>query len=55
MFDTMTLTKVVGALCGTLLIFLLGGWAAELIIHAGEDHDGEHQQACLRAGRERSR
>jgi cytochrome c len=29
MFDTMTVTKAFGALCGALLIFLLGGWAAE--------------------------
>tara|TARA_R110000751_G_scaffold47174_3_gene105733 strand:- start:1825 stop:2328 length:504 start_codon:yes stop_codon:yes gene_type:complete len=29
MFDTMTTTKVAGALCGALLIFLLGKWAAE--------------------------
>ena len=28
MFDTMVLTKAVAALCGTLLIFLLGNWAA---------------------------
>lgn len=35
MFDTMTMTKVVGAFCGTLLIFLLGGWVAEIIYHSG--------------------
>ena len=29
MFDTMTMTKTVGAVCGSLLVFLLGGWAAE--------------------------
>ncbi|MGR3573054.1 c-type cytochrome [Brevirhabdus sp.] len=29
MFDTMTLTKIVGALCGTLLVFLLGSWFAD--------------------------
>ncbi len=48
MFDTMTLTKVIGAVCGSLLIFLLGGWAAEAIYHVGGsgDHgDGEHAQA----------
>jgi cytochrome c len=49
MFDTMTMTKVVGALCGTLLIFLLGGWAAETIYHAGaaEGHGEEHAQAYV--------
>ncbi len=44
--DTMTATKIVGSLCGALLIFLLGGWAAESIYHTSvEDHDGEPQQA----------
>lgn len=33
MFDTMTMTKTVGALCGALLVFLLGKWAAEIIYH----------------------
>ena len=40
MFDTMTLTKVLGGFCGTLLVFLLGGWAAESIYFAGH---GEHE------------
>ena len=35
MIDTMTATKVVGALCGSLLIFLLGGWVAEELYHVG--------------------
>ncbi len=43
MFDTMTLTKVVGGVCGTFLVFLLGGWAAEVIYVGGESHaEGEH-------------
>lgn len=29
MFDTMTITKVLGAVCGSLLILLLTEWAAE--------------------------
>jgi cytochrome c len=45
MFDTMTVTKVVGALCGTLLFFLLGNWAADLIYHTGEH--GEVEQAYV--------
>ncbi|MEO1239887.1 MAG: cytochrome c family protein [Pseudomonadota bacterium] len=46
MLDTMTATKIVGGFCGTLLIFLLGGWAAEEIYHRGEAHGyGDHQQA----------
>lgn len=44
MLDTMTATKIVGSLCGMLLIFLLGGWAAETIYHTGGGH-GEHEQA----------
>jgi cytochrome c len=48
MFDTMTFTKVVGAFCGSLLVFMLGGWASELIYHgAGGHKDGEHQQAYV--------
>ncbi|WP_375279953.1 c-type cytochrome [Pseudooctadecabacter sp.] len=34
MFDTMTMTKVLGGVCGTLLVFLLGGWLAEEVYHA---------------------
>lgn len=39
MFDTMTLTKVLGGLCGALLIFLLGKFAAETIYTASAGHD----------------
>ncbi|MDE0968143.1 MAG: cytochrome c family protein [Octadecabacter sp.] len=45
MFDTMTMTKVLGAFCGTLLVFMLGGWAAETIYHAGGH--GDHEQAYV--------
>jgi cytochrome c len=49
MFDTMTMTKVLGGVCGTFLVFLLGGWAAESIYSAGEGagHEGEHAQAYV--------
>lgn len=47
MFDTMTLTKIVGALCGSLLVYLLGVWAAESIYHVGGGHGGEHAQAYV--------
>lgn len=40
MFDTMTLTKIAGSLCGALLILLLGKWAAEELYHMGS-HGGE--------------
>ncbi len=42
MFDTMTMTKAIGGLCGTFLVFLLGGWAAELIYHSGGGGHGDH-------------
>ena len=29
MFDTMTITKALGAVCGAFLIYLFGAWAAE--------------------------
>lgn len=41
--DTMTITKAGGALCGSLLVFLLGVWAAESLYHVGvEGHGEEH-------------
>ena len=41
MFDTMTMTKVLGAVCGSLLVFLLGNWAAEALYHTGPEEGGE--------------
>ena len=41
MFDTMTMTKILGAFCGTFLVFLLGSWVAEEIYHSG-GHGGDH-------------
>ena len=41
MFDTMTMTKVAGSLCGALLILLLGKWAADGLYHTGGGHGGE--------------
>ena len=41
MFDTMNLTKAFASLCAGLLVFLLGGWAAEGLYgigHHGDDH-----------------
>ena len=45
MFDTMTITKAVGAICGSFLIFLLGNWAAESLYHTGGEHGEEGAQA----------
>lgn len=44
MLDTMTFTKTVGALCGALLVFLLGAWAAEVLYHP---HVPKGQQAYV--------
>ncbi|MEL6960569.1 MAG: c-type cytochrome [Pseudomonadota bacterium] len=46
MLDTMTMTKVTGALCGTLLVFLLGSWVAEEVYHAG-GHGDHHEQSYI--------
>lgn len=47
--DTMTLTKTVGALCGALLVFLLIGWAGEVLYHRGH---GEEQAYVIDTGEE---
>ncbi len=40
MFDTMTVTKIIGGFCSTLLIFLLGAWLADEIYYVS-GHYGE--------------
>ncbi|WP_172328514.1 cytochrome c family protein [Mangrovicoccus sp. HB161399] len=47
MFDTMTFTKVAAGLCGTFLVFLLGGWAGELLYSTGGGHGEGHDQAYV--------
>lgn len=47
MFDTMTWVKVLSGLCGTFLVFLLGGWASELIYHGGGGHGDGHDMAYV--------
>ncbi|MFN4155818.1 MAG: c-type cytochrome [Paracoccaceae bacterium] len=47
MFDTMTMTKVLGAVCGSLLVFLLGGWAASALYATGGGHGDGHEQAYV--------
>lgn len=44
MFDTMTITKAGASLCGALLVFLLGAWAAEELYHTG-GHGAHSEQA----------
>ena len=41
MFDTMTLTKITGAVCGAFLVFLLGSWGAAAIYGQHEPKHGE--------------
>jgi cytochrome c len=41
MFDTMTLTKILAGVCGSLLIFLFGAWAASSIYGLGHVSHGE--------------
>jgi cytochrome c len=43
MFDTMTMTKIVGGVCGTLLFFLFGAWAADAIYGLGEQPKAEER------------
>lgn len=41
MFDTMTLTKITGAVCGALLVVLLGSWVARGIYGSEKAKHGE--------------
>lgn len=55
MFDTMTITKAGGAICAALLVFLLGGWAAESLYNVdthGEDHVSAYRPVVAEAGAE---
>lgn len=47
MLDTMTLTKAAGGLFGTFLVFLLGGWAGDLLFTTGGGHGDHAEQAYL--------
>lgn len=38
MFDTMTFTKILGAVCGSLLVLLLGKWGADSLYAVGGGH-----------------
>lgn len=49
MFDTMTMTKTVGAVCGSLLVLMLVGWASDsLYTVGGKEHGGEHAEGELK-------
>jgi cytochrome c len=45
MFDTMTLTKATGAVCGSLLVFLFANWAAESLYSTAPATHGEEEVA----------
>jgi cytochrome c len=45
MIDTMTLTKATGAVCGSLLIFLFGTWAADSLYATAPAVHGEEAAA----------
>ena len=48
MFDTMTITKGLGAVCGSLLVFMLFGWAgSSLYSMGGGGHGGEETQSYV--------
>ncbi len=46
MFDTMTLTKVTAAVCGSLLFYLMGSWAADTLYSS---HGGGHGEEMAQA------
>jgi cytochrome c len=50
MFDTMTVTKALAALCSMFLVLLLGKWAAESIYHVGGHGHGEEQAYVIETG-----
>jgi cytochrome c len=44
MFNTMTITKALGATCASLLVFLLATWAADSLYYTGGAYGGEEAQ-----------
>ena len=47
MFDEMTFAKVVGGFCGSLLVYMLGVWAADELYHVGGGHGDHHDFAYV--------
>jgi cytochrome c len=45
MFDTMTLTKATGAICGSLLVYLFATWAADGLYATAPAAHGEEEMA----------
>lgn len=50
MLDTMTMTKVVGAFCGALLVYLLGSWMGEALYATGGHGDHSEQAYVIDTG-----
>ena len=50
MFDTMTSTKILGAVCGSRLVLLFAKWGAESLYHVGASgHGGGHGEDEIHA------
>ncbi|MEZ5798575.1 MAG: cytochrome c family protein [Paracoccaceae bacterium] len=47
MFDTMTMTKAVAGVCGALLVFLLGNWAATSLYAMGGGGHGAAEEGAI--------
>ena len=47
MFDTMTLTKAIGSVCGALLIYLFAAWAADGLYYTGVGYGDEVAQGYV--------
>jgi cytochrome c len=47
MFDTMTMTKAVGAVCGSLLVLMLVSWAGDALYSVGGKGHGDHAEGEL--------
>ncbi len=46
MFDTMTVTKVIGGVGSALLVFLLGNWAADALYNTAPSEHGEEEMVA---------
>lgn len=49
MFDTMTLTKATGAICGSLLVYLFAAWAADALYSTAPAGHGAHGEEVAQA------
>ncbi|MFN3991366.1 MAG: c-type cytochrome [Tabrizicola flagellatus] len=49
MFDTMTMTKAVGAVCGSLLVLMLVSWASDSLYTVGGGHGGHGEGELAQA------